>query len=1202
MASLSYINSIYSLKLIFEFTGEKQKYNLIKYNNQFQSKLGFNIFDYKKIFFTKNKQGIKKDNLLDYYDYLKRKFEDKFSLYDIQNYFVEFFCKFIDEKNIIFELNTSHELSVDILLCDSLKTIKLILNLNDYKSSYKTEKIRDKNKKSFINLFQAIFDEKRITKISQITIISDDDKDLDNFNYFFIKTLAINIYKFRPIIKTSLIPLYSEIYSYSRKLKNYNGDDTDIFKLWKLIIPFEKKYLFTCPKKILDDFEFEIDLTRPITIKDSDIIDFIKENKIKNYFAKLNYEDLWLFNDDLANIKKLELTMNGNIIEDITNFDTVDRILWGEDRGRGRGRGRNCNRKNNQVRIEEMENNFNYNKEKYIKYFNMFYNYLNEAREEEESRLRLLTFLEKSEFDILIILTNYINGHDISHFSLNKLMNSIEFCLCYYNSNEIGLLKELKKYESVKLEIEDANSDENKKTYNLFKFNEESKIKYFYLTIYFYRCSPSYYLDFPLNYEKLITLDLTYTLIVNNDIHINFPLTEKECKYKFPNLKNLKLDFIYDCQECESNSPKELIQNLCYNFKYCPSLENLDITYQIFEKKIDELNILLNGIKCLKYLKSLYIKSKEEERSIIAKNEFYKSYPEYISYCPFLNDIKIELSEFLKYDLLYEKNINYKINDFVIDGYSYIGTLGEKSSYSTYLCKNKENKKVVIRKFKKSRINNSLDLFENEKYCLKKYKNNPNFINYIDFLSDELFEYIVYEYIENCIKKYRSKMVKNKICDILEKFYISSKEDKNIILLPILPNNILIKNDFDVILIGFGYLNLYPNDEEKDGKLNKFYYNMQTYFKENFTLNPLSDSYNDYINDIKNYYDSNFSWSYGLAKLRYEYFYNIRSKIKNELKFEKKLNIGKIILNKKYIFTLQNDSIIIYDKKKFVNIADINFSYEEKEEEEEDDKEEKKEKGREHNNLLNFILIDDNIIIALDEFKIYIFSFINNKLKKKNSIEYKNLNINQEIDEIAYIENKNILFLIGNKVNIVSSWQLNKTEKKLKFIKFYKILNSDAIFKIKNDNDTPLISVGNEKLIFYSINKEFDLISSFDYSHNIKNWPIYKLKQFKQDEEFCYVLLLNTIMIIKVNYEQKKIDCLFHCCLGREEINYIFLVQKGLLFGIERDFFKYLTKINDQFEIIKNSMYFDEKIYDIIKEQNHLIIMGENKIIELKDA
>jgi len=696
------------LKLIFEFTGEKQKYNLFKYSTQFQNKLGFSIFDYQQIFFTKNIQGIKKDNLLDYYDYLKRKFEDKLSLHDIKNYFVEFFCKFIDEKKIIFELNASHELSIDILLCDSLKTIKLILNINDYKSSYKTEKIRDKNKKSFINLFQTIFDEKTITKISQITIISDDDKDLDNFYYLFMETLAINIYKFRPIIKTSLLPLYSDIYSYARKLKNYKGDDNEIFKLWKLIIPFEKKYLFSGPKKILDDFDFEIDLTRPITIKDSDIIDFIKENKIKNYFAKLNYEDLWFFNDDLINIKKLELTMDGTIIEDITNFEEVDRILQGEYRHRGRGRGRgrerdrNGDRKNNRVRIEEMEKNFNYNNEKYIEYFNKFDNYLNEANEEEESRLRLLAFLEKSEFDILTILTYYMNGHDISHFSLNKLANSIEFCLCYYNSNEIGLLNELKKYESVKLEIEDANSDENKKTYNLFKFDEESKIKYFYLTIYFFRCVPSYYLDFPLNYEKLITLDLTYTLIVNNDIHINFPLTEKECKYKFPNLKNLKLDFIYDCPECESNSPKELIPNLCYNFKYCPLLENFDITYQKFEQKLDELNILLNGIKCLKYLRSLYIKTKEKERSIIIKNEFYKSYPEYISYCPFLNDIKIELSEFLKYDLLYEKKINYKINDFVIDGYSYIETLGEKSSYFTYLCKNKENKKAVIRKFKKS--------------------------------------------------------------------------------------------------------------------------------------------------------------------------------------------------------------------------------------------------------------------------------------------------------------------------------------------------------------------------------------------------------------------------------------------------------------------------------------------------------------------
>ena len=125
---------------------------------------------------------------------------------------------------------------------------------------------------------------------------------------------------------------------------------------------------------------------------------------------------------------------------------------------------------------------------------------------------------------------------------------------------------------------------------------------------------------------------------------------------------------------------------------------------------------------------------------------------------------------------------------------------------------------------------------------------------------------------------------------------------------------------------------------------------MEFYFKENFSLNPLSDSYNEYINDIKNYYDSNFNWSYGLATIRYDYFHI--SKIKKELKLKKKLNIGKIILNKKYIFTLQNDSIIIYDKKKIVNIAKINFSYEENEEEEEEEEEKEEEREKKRGNII----------------------------------------------------------------------------------------------------------------------------------------------------------------------------------------------------------------------------------------------------------
>ena len=123
-----------------------------------------------------------------------------------------------------------------------------------------------------------------------------------------------------------------------------------------------------------------------------------------------------------------------------------------------------------------------------------------------------------------------------------------------------------------------------------------------------------------------------------------------------------------------------------------------------------------------------------------------------------------------------------------------------------------------MRKFKKSRINNSRDLFENEKYCLKKFKNNKNVIKYIDFYSDKHFEYIIYEYIENTISIYKSEIIRNKVCDILEQFYSSSKKDKNIILLPILPTNILITNNYNVILIGFGYLNLYLNEKEKEGK------------------------------------------------------------------------------------------------------------------------------------------------------------------------------------------------------------------------------------------------------------------------------------------------------------------------------------------------------------------------------------------------
>ena len=1183
-------------------TGEKKKYELFKYSSKFQSLLDMNIYHYKKLFFTKNIPVITKDNLFNYYDNLKRKYKNKYQLYDIKNYFVEFFCKFIGENDIIYELNASHELAQDILLCNSLKKIKLIININDFKTSYKTEKIKDKNKKSFLSLFQTIFDIKRISKILEIIIISKRNEESDK-NSLFIKALATNIYKFKPKIKTNDTGIYFDIFDYSRELKEYEGENYNIFKFWKLIVPCQN--ICYISDEIYNNINFDIDLTNPIDIKNSSFdLDFIKKYKIKNYFIKLNYEDLWSFNDDFTNIKKLELNIKDSIIEDITNCKEYSKLF--EENGRrrrGRGRGKNMNLGLDQNRnIEEITKKFYSNNMPYIQFFNKFKNFLDKINEEEESRLKFLKFFETSKFDDLTILLNvyYGNWVKFSRYCLNKLINSIELYLVYYNPNEIQFLNELKKYKSIKISIHSCKEENNKEKYNILKFDKESNVEHFYLSIYFYDFIPKYNIDFPINFEKLITLDLSYSLVLNRTTHINFPLTEKYCKYKFLNLKNLKLNFFYDCDECIYNSPKELIPYLTNNLQFCPLLENFDISYEIFEKNIDELYLVLEGIKCLKYLKSLYINSKIKEVSIINTNEFFKVYPEYLNYCPFLNDIKFKISDLLKYDLLYEKYINYKYNDIVIKDYLYIKTLGQKSSYATYLCKNKENKKVVIRKLKKSRINNSLDLFNNEKYCLKKFKNNKNVINYIDFYNDKHFEYIIYEYIENTITKYNSKIIKNNVCDILLQFYMSSRKDKNIIILPILPTNILITNNYDVILLGFGYLNLYPNGKEKKGKLSYFYRRMNTYFKENFSLSFLNNYYNEYIDDIKNYYDYNFNWSYALAKTRFK-----NLKIKNKLEFVFKVNICKIILNKDFIFTLQNNAIIVYDKLKFNKITGIINVKDDEDEDEEEDETKEDEKF----NLINFILIDDNILVILDSDTIYTVSFIKNKLKIIDEINYRDLNENNinnkiknisnkdlKLNEIVYIEKDDIILTCGNGV---CSWQINKKNNKLKFIKFYPELNNYTIFPIKNSN-IPLINIDNEKLIFYSINNEFDIITEFEYIHNIKNWPIYELKLFKQKEEYCYALLYNTLIIFKIINEQKKIDCLYKCCFKRKDIKYIFPVQKGIFFGSEQYSFDYLTKVKDDYKIIDYfhlNFEYDE-YYDIIPEKNNLFVVGHNSIIE----
>ena len=1157
MSSLHNIKSNYNFKLIFQYTGEKRKYNLFKYNKQFQQKLDLNLFDYKRAFFTKDIPEIKNDTLLDYYDFLKRKYLNKYSFQLIKDYFVSFFHEFLKEKKINFELNVSHELALDILLSERLRKIKIIINLNDFKSSFKTEKFNDKNKKSFLHLFQIIFSEKIIPKISQIIIISEDENKKyikSKFDDLIMQRLIRNIYKFKPAIKTYIIEIYEKIEEYAR-LNNYNK--YELFKSCELIVPIPRNYYMYKPDK---NIKFDINLNEPFDINQ---LNFIKNEKIQNYFVKLNYKDLWSFNDDFSHIKKIELTLEDvcETIDDIKNFERVDdcEIM----RGR-RGRRGNLRKR----KMVEMRENFNSNNLKYIEYINKFY-HLYYENEKEYRNLNILKMLTQSEFDDLTIYIDKKPSGEADKFSINKYDNSITFFVDYFSNNENDFLNELKQKESVSLNISRIYSDKNKKEYNIFKFDKDSKVKHFYLSIYFYDILiiPNYSIEFPINFENLITLDLKYTLVVGETSHVSIPLTEKNCDYIFRHLKQLKLDFYYDCGTCIYNSPKDLIPNLSNNLKYCPLLEILDISYEIFKTNLNELHLILKGIKILKNLKVLYLKSKceENEANYVEKDEFYKFYPEYVNYCPFLNEIKLELTELFKYDLLYEKKVNYNKNDIIINDYIYISTLGEKSSYSTYLCKNKDNKYVVIRKFKKSRINNSLDLFENEKYCLKKFKNNPNVINYLEFLNDEYYEYIVYEYIENKIQKFKSQMIRNKICNFLDNFYkYEIQKDINIIILPILPTNIIIKDNYDIILLGFGYLNLHPDEKEENGKLTNFYCHMNIYLKENFPFVPLSDKYNDYIQDISNYYSSsNLTWEYAMAKIK---FNNI--KIKKEIKLEIS-KVGKMILSNKFIFGLQNNSIIIYNKDNFDQITYMSFSDE----------------------LLNFILIEDNILLALDKFKLCTISFENNELKIADIYEINNSKDKDKeylnIPEIIFMEKLDIILIGINGINI---WKLDKKEKKLIFLKSYDYPNDYSIFKMNIINDITLISVENEKLIFYDLDDEFNLKAKFDYIHNVKNKTISGIKLFKRDEKYCYVLVQNVLMIIKID-DKKNVECLFRACLGRYIINNIFPVRKGLLIIDDCHFCRYLTEIKGNYQIIHNIMFFRNiKVYHIIKDNNQIFI------------
>ena len=503
----------------------------------------------------------------------------------------------------------------------------------------------------------------------------------------------------------------------------------------------------------------------PCTIEDLEkYVEYIFSNRKinrkrdkKDLYLKLilnennNYKFFSIKNKiDFNNLKKLELKidLNGDIY-----FNTIqNEFINNRGGGRGRGRGRGNNRFNNNINQEKNERLINPLFEKYT-----FLKDILEMLENKESKKssniyhhEILNLLEKSPFDFFSLIYDIDNYKVLceNKNSINKKDNSIEISLEFNNFNEY-FLKRLSNYKKVKLNMLDYSPEKEEKNIlkkaNLFKYDINSKVEDFSF-VYCPFQSPIYYysLEFPINFNNLIALSLEYNIVLNENLIINFPLTEKKCDIIFSNLKYLHLFMYFDCDSCLYNFKKDIIQNLSINLKFCPILERFNFINEHLKYNFNEIIYILEGIKVLYNLREFRLYDKTRCFEEINEEIFYKFFPEYIEHCPFLNNIKIQLSDFNRDELLFERNkIEYKFNDIIIKNYKYIKTLGKNDSFETYLCENDKNIKVVIRKFKKSIIEKAYECFNNEKYCLEKFKNNPNIINYIEFLEDEKYEYIV---------------------------------------------------------------------------------------------------------------------------------------------------------------------------------------------------------------------------------------------------------------------------------------------------------------------------------------------------------------------------------------------------------------------------------------------------------------------------
>jgi len=1057
MSFLNRINNKFILNHIFSFTRKNKKLNILKYNKELQKRLDISLFDFQKNIFY-NTPKIEQDNLLSYYDYLKRAFKDDYPIEIIKNYYIEFFCRYLKDNDILFELDCTHELATDILLCEKLDKIKIVINIEEFKSCIIDRSGHDKKKKPFIKLFRIIFNN---PKIVQLIILENDkipQKDdyinkiiTNDFSLYtmFYKNLTENlIYDFPNSLKTNSLPLIEELYN--KKLEKNK------YKSIELIVP---------ANSVNPDYSYDFLNENPIKFIHEnnafDISNLFQINKfgIKNVHLKMviNEENSKKLYDmhtkiNFRNIKKLELI-----------FDEESDIYFSK-----KSNSININREKafyeGKLFMNQLFYQNNYLKNIYDLYKKYYLGY--------KIYFKLLEELEKCKFEYF-----YIGKEDdFTFYYINQTTNSIGLFLSvtYYNDK---FFQKLSNYEDVKIRLltkkninnDDNNYNQEEKTIKLFKYDPNSKVKHFSfrhkLNLFVY----SFLENFPVNFNNLVSIELGFNIC--SGCNLIFPLFEDKCDFSFMNLKKLLIYLDVHCKRCLFYFPIDIFKNLGKNLQFCKNLEILSISVNEIKSDIKDLMYIINGLKVLKYLREFSLIYSDEENGEIDENKFYKYNPQYAKFFPFLNKIKIVISDFTAADFLYEKKITYRENDIIIKDYKYIETLGEtkSESYITYLCINKYGNKVVIRKFKKSRIKAAQECFENEKYCLKKFRQNPKVINYVEFLEDENYEYIVYEYIPNSRKYFRSKIIaRQTIISLYEIIYKNSLIDKNILLYPISYSDILVTNDFDILIIGFGYLNLYVNDQNDRCKQLTNYYNIYSEYSYGFGfyLSHYLLTFNDYYsNDLNkefqynNFYHKKDKETYNkidsliniLKQKNDEYFqyknslkkYLPKFTIDKEIKFGSKCDGGKIYFKNNHIFILKSQSIEIYNESNY-NLENNILVKEE-----------------DQSPLKALLIFENNNLICTDENLIYVISYEKNNNKNiktynineiKNKIKsdfLNNLENNKKelFSELIKIRNTNYFITSGN---IICLWNIDKD---LQFIKVYDNDNftNCAIFEY-NDN------------------------------------------------------------------------------------------------------------------------------------------------------